>query len=193
MFAELDQIRQSMSTCGQASTRVPSFLQWEWEERNVTGRSSPGQIRNAFPSRLATSVYHKDLIPASSNLPCLYKRKAKLLAEVSVSGCLAPSWDSPPSKARRWRPSAWRLEMERWGVHAWEVPQVSWLHALYSLRYANSHINLNSVVLVGCQFQPGNDWGQLLGWGLPRCIEMRLFICMSLICPNFWVVSFNWK
>ena len=41
-------------------------------------------------------------------------------------------------------------------------------HALYSLRYANSHINLNSVVLVGCQFQPGNDWEQLLGWGLPR-------------------------
>ena len=66
-------------------------------------------------------------------------------------------------------------------------------HALYSLRYANSHINLNSVVLVGCQCQPGNDWEQLLGWGSPRCIEMRLFICISLICPNFWVVSFNWK
>ena len=47
-------------------------------------------------------------------------------------------------------------------------------HALYSLRYANSHINLNSVVLVGCQFQPGNHWEQLLGWGSPR-------ICISLI------------
>ena len=36
-------------------------------------------------------------------------------------------------------------------------------HALYSLRDANSHINLNSVVLVGCQCQPGNDWEQLFG------------------------------
>ena len=35
-----------------------------------------------------------------------------MLTEVSVWGCWGPSWDSQPSKARRWRPSAWRLEME---------------------------------------------------------------------------------
>ena len=40
---------------------------------------------------------------------------------------------------------------------------------------------------MGCQFQPGNDWEQLLGWGSPRCIEMHLFIGMSLIWPNFIV------
>ena len=40
---------------------------------------------------------------------------------------------------------------------------------------------------MGCQFQPGNDWEQLLGWGSPRCIEMHLFIGMSLIWPSFIV------
>ena len=61
----------------------------------------------------ATCLPPKDSIPASSNLPCFSKRKAKLFTEVSVSGCWAPSWYSRPSNARRWRPSAWRLEMER--------------------------------------------------------------------------------
>ena len=64
-------------------------------------------------ARKATSLHPKDPIPASSNLPCFSKRKAKLFTEPSVSGCWAPSWDSRPSKARRQRPSAWRLEMER--------------------------------------------------------------------------------
>ena len=62
---------------------------------------------------LATCLLAKDLIPASSNLPCFCKRKAKLFTKVSVRGCCGPSWDSLPSNARRWRPSAWRLEMER--------------------------------------------------------------------------------
>ena len=60
----------------------------------------------------ATCLPPKDSIPASSNLPCFSKTTAKLLADLSVSGCWAPSWDSKPSKARRQRPSAWRLEME---------------------------------------------------------------------------------
>ena len=64
-------------------------------------------------ARKATSLHPKDLSPASSNLPCFSKTTAKLLTEVSVSGCLGPSWDSKPSKARWCSPSAWRLEMER--------------------------------------------------------------------------------
>ena len=59
-------------------------------------------------ARKATSLHPKDLIGlASSNLPCSSKRQAKLFTERSVSGCWAPSWDSQPSNARRWRPSAW--------------------------------------------------------------------------------------
>ena len=75
-------------------------------------------------ARKATSLHPKDLGLASSNLPCCRKRLAKLFTAVSVSGCWGPSWDSRPSKARRWRPSAWRLEMERWGVETWEEPQL---------------------------------------------------------------------
>ena len=44
-------------------------------------------------ARKATSLHPKDPIPASSNLPCFSKRKAKLFTEPSVSGCWAPSWD----------------------------------------------------------------------------------------------------
>ena len=67
----------------------------------------PGQSRTAFPlDTSATSVHSKDLSPASSNLPCFSKRTAKLLTELSVSGCWGPSWDSRPSKARRCSPSA---------------------------------------------------------------------------------------
>ena len=78
-----------------------------------THPSRPGHMRNAF---LSCQEGHlsapKDLGPASSNLPCVFKSMAKLFTERSVSGCWAPSWDSRPSNARRWRPSAWRLEME---------------------------------------------------------------------------------
>ena len=63
-------------------------------------------------ARKATSLHPKDLGPASSNLPCFFKSMAKLLADLSVSGCWAPSWDSWPSKARRCSPSASRLEVE---------------------------------------------------------------------------------
>ena len=86
----------------------------------ITDSHSDSQIPPVLETRKFTSFSSwphafppKDLGLASSNLPCCCKRRAKLCTELSVSGCLGPSWDSPPSKARRWRPSAWRLEMER--------------------------------------------------------------------------------
>ena len=63
---------------------------WKWEARKLTRTSLS-----------ATSVYPKNLSPASSNLPCFFKSMAKLFTQTRVSGCWAPSWDSPPSKA--WR------------------------------------------------------------------------------------------
>ena len=49
MFAELDQIHQNVSTCGQASTHFPSFENGKKETSLV---AHPGHIRNAFPSTL---------------------------------------------------------------------------------------------------------------------------------------------
>ena len=89
--------------------------------------SGPGHTRNAsllaLPRR--PPLCPTDLGPASSSLPLFSKSTAKLFMDVSVSGCWAPSWDSRPSKARRQRLSAWRLEMEREGRETRGTPSSS--------------------------------------------------------------------
>ena len=43
-----------------------------------------------------------------------------------MPGCWGPSWDSFPSSARRWKSSAWRLEMERKGGEYRGTPMPSY-------------------------------------------------------------------
>ena len=86
-----------------------------------------------------------DLSPASSNLPCSSKRTAKLLTELSVSGCWGPSWDSRPSKARRCSPSASRLEVEHEGTGLVEG-RSSWTRVIFQAPLKNFLNSLQSAL-----------------------------------------------
>ena len=111
-----------------------------------------------------------DLGLASSNFPCDSRMAARLLMELSVWGCCAPSCASYPASALRCSSAAWRLEVAPLVRHDKVATQVSGKLCSQCSIWKLPHISVY-------QYQPHSFRGlptstrKLVGtvWGSRRC------------------------